>query len=56
MTWPTLTTVDQNIDVTVTTAAELILSQLDKPLREKPIIKTIEPLLVIGESTGPVKA
>lgn len=56
MTWPTLTTVDQNIDVTIATAAELILSQLDKPLRAKPVIKTIEPKLVVGESTGPAKA
>jgi DNA-binding LacI/PurR family transcriptional regulator len=52
---PTLTTVDQSIDITVTTAAELILSQLGKPLRTKPIIKTIAPELVIGESTGPAK-
>jgi DNA-binding LacI/PurR family transcriptional regulator len=55
MTWPTLTTVDQNIDTTVATAAELILSQIGKPVRTKPIIKTIEPNLVIGESTGPAK-
>jgi DNA-binding LacI/PurR family transcriptional regulator len=55
MTSPTLTTVDQSIDITVTTAAELILSQLGKPLRTKPIIKTIAPELVIGESTGPAK-
>lgn len=55
MTAPTLTTIDQNIEATVATAAELILSQLDLPLRAKPIIRTIEPRLVIGESTGPVK-
>lgn len=52
---PTLTTVDQSIDLTVATAAELVLSQLGKPLRTKPIIRTIEPTLVIGESTGRVR-
>jgi DNA-binding LacI/PurR family transcriptional regulator len=55
MTWPTLTTVDQSIDTTIATAAELILSQIGKPVRAKPIIKTIKPTLIIGESTGPVK-
>jgi DNA-binding LacI/PurR family transcriptional regulator len=56
MTWPTLTTVDQSIDRTIATAAELVLSQLGKPVPAKPIVKTIEPQLVIGESTGPAKA
>jgi DNA-binding LacI/PurR family transcriptional regulator len=56
MTSPTLTTVDQSIDTTVATAADLIFSQLGKPLRTKPIIRTIEAKLVIGESTGAVKA
>jgi DNA-binding LacI/PurR family transcriptional regulator len=56
MTWPTMTTVDQSIDTTIATAAELILSQIGQPVRTKPIIKTIKPTLVIGESTGPVKS
>jgi DNA-binding LacI/PurR family transcriptional regulator len=56
MTWPTLTTVDQNIEGTISEAAEMIVSQLGKPLRIKPIVRTIAPKLVIGESTGPVKA
>lgn len=55
MTWPTLTTVDQSIENTVEEAAELILSQLGKPMRSKPIVRTILPKLVIGESTGPAK-
>jgi DNA-binding LacI/PurR family transcriptional regulator len=55
MTSPTLTTVDQNIDVTIATSAELVLSQLNVPLRAKPVVKTIEPRLVLGESTGPAK-
>lgn len=55
MTWPTLTTVDQSIDATIAEAAELIVSQIGKPLRAKPVVRTIEPKLVIGESTGPVR-
>lgn len=56
MTAPTLTTVDQNIETTVTTAADWILAQLGQPRRAKPFVRTIEPQLVVGESTGPVKA
>jgi DNA-binding LacI/PurR family transcriptional regulator len=52
MTSPTLSTVDQNIDETIATAANLIFSQLGKPLGPKPVIRTIEPKLIIGESTG----
>jgi DNA-binding LacI/PurR family transcriptional regulator len=55
MTSPTLTTVDQNIETTIASAAEVILSQLDQPPRAKPMIKTIEPKLVIAESTGPAR-
>lgn len=52
MTWPTLTTVDQNIETTVEVAAEFIVSQIGKPLRPVPFVKTIPPKIVIGESTG----
>ncbi len=52
MTWPTLTTVDQNIETTITTAADTLFGQLGKPVRPRPIVRTIEPQLVIGESTG----
>jgi DNA-binding LacI/PurR family transcriptional regulator len=55
MTDPTLTTVDQNLDTTVTTAADRILSQLGQPLRSKPFVRTIEPRLVVGQSTGPAR-
>lgn len=55
MTSPTLTTVDQAIDATIATAAEIILAQLDGDRPEKPLIKTIPPELVLGESTGPVR-
>lgn len=55
MTSPTLTTVDQNIDTTIAAAADDVLSQIGKPLRTKAGIRTIEPKLVLRESTGPVK-
>ncbi|MEO5960454.1 MAG: LacI family DNA-binding transcriptional regulator [Opitutaceae bacterium] len=53
---PTLTTVDQNIATTIETAAEVLLSQLDQPPPARPIVRTIEPHVVVGESTGPAKA
>ncbi len=52
MTSPTLTTVDQAIDTTIATAAEVLLEQLDRARPAKPVIKTIVPELVIRESTG----
>lgn len=55
MTTPTLTTIDQNIESTVATAAEFILAQLDAPPRTKPIVHMIEPALVVRESTGPAR-
>jgi DNA-binding LacI/PurR family transcriptional regulator len=56
MTLPMLTTVDQNIDTTIEEAAELIVSQLGKPMRPRPVVRTIPPKVIIRESTGPVKA
>ncbi len=55
MTWPTLTTVDQNIDTTVEHAAEVIIAQLGKPPRPKPVVRTIPPNIILGESTGQAK-
>ncbi|MEI6465989.1 MAG: LacI family DNA-binding transcriptional regulator [Verrucomicrobiota bacterium] len=55
MTSPTLTTVDQGIEATVEAAAELLLAQLGKPLPARPVVRTIVPRLVLGESTGPVR-
>lgn len=55
MTSPTLTTVDQNIDATIATAAEVILAQLNAPPPLKPIIRMIPPELIVRESTGPVR-
>ena len=55
MTWPTLTTVDQSVEETIEDAAEVLLAQLGKSPRTKPLVHTIAPKLVVGESTGPVK-
>ena len=55
MTTPTLTTVDQNIDGTIATAADVLLAQLTAPLRAKPIIRMIPASLVVRESTGPAR-
>ncbi len=55
MTTPGLTSVDQQIAITAETAAELILSQLNQPLRRKPWVRTIEPQLIIRGSTGPAR-
>jgi DNA-binding LacI/PurR family transcriptional regulator len=52
MTWPALTTVDQNIERTVQVAAEFALSQIGKPIRPKPMVRTLKPKLVIRESTA----
>ncbi len=43
---------NQNIDDTIATAAEIILSQLDAPPRAKPIVRMIAGELVVRESTG----
>ena len=53
MTTPTLTTVDQNIESTIATAANAVLAQLNLPLRTRPLVHMIEPKLVVRESTGP---
>ena len=53
---PTLTTVDQNIEGTIATAAEVVLGQLNAPPRVKPIIRMIPPALVVRESTGPARS
>jgi DNA-binding LacI/PurR family transcriptional regulator len=55
MTTPTLTTVDQNIEGTIATAAEVLLAQLNAAPRAKPIIRMITPALIVRESTGPAR-
>ncbi len=56
MTVPSVTTIDQNIETTVTTAADWLLGQLGQPLRSRPFVRTIPPRLVVGESTGPARS
>jgi DNA-binding LacI/PurR family transcriptional regulator len=55
MTSPTLTTVDQNIEGTIATAAEVILAQLNAPPRAKPVVRLIAAELIVRESTGPAR-
>ena len=56
MSTPSLTSVDQRVDHTVNVAAEFILSQIGQTWsRGRPAIHLIDPLLVIRESTGPVR-
>ncbi len=55
VTMPTLTTVNQNIDETIATAAEIILAQLDAPPKAKPVVRLITGELIVRESTGPVR-
>jgi len=55
MTAPSLTSVDQRIDFTIEAATEILLSQIDKPLRPKPLVRLIEPQLIVRASTGPVR-
>jgi DNA-binding LacI/PurR family transcriptional regulator len=52
---PALTSIDQRIEDTIKAAAEVLLPQLDGALRPRPIVRMIEPLLVVRGSTGPVR-
>ncbi len=51
MTRPTLTSVDQQIEETIRVGAEVLLGQIGQPPRSKPILRTIEPKLVIRQSS-----
>lgn len=55
VTHPGLTSVDQRIEETVEAAANLVLTQLGKPLRQRPVVRMVEPALVIRGSTGPAR-
>ena len=46
---------DQRIDVTVEAAVEMLLSQIDKTPRNKPLVRMIDPQLIIRASTGPAR-
>lgn len=55
MTTPGLTSVDQQVAATAEAAAELLLAQLNQPLRRKPLLRTINPQLIVRGSTGPAR-
>ena len=50
---PGLTSVDQQIQRTVETAADLLLGRIGRPPGPRPVVRLIEPLLVVRDSTGP---
>ncbi len=54
MTTPGLTSVDQEVDTTVRTATDLLLTRIGKPAGARALVRTIPPRLVIRGSTGPV--
>ena len=56
MTTPQLTSIDQQIPGTVDAAINLLLPQIGRPLRARPLLHTIAPLLVVRESTGAAPA
>ncbi len=51
MTRPTLTSVDQQIDETIRVGTEVLLGQIGQPPRTKAILRTIDPKLIIRQST-----
>ncbi len=55
MTAPALTSVDQQIERTARTAADLLIGALDRPLPRAPAMRLIAPQLVMRGSTGPVR-
>jgi DNA-binding LacI/PurR family transcriptional regulator len=56
MSTPTLTSVDQQIEATVEAAADILLAKIAHPASRKQLVRTIQPLLVLRESTGRVRA
>lgn len=56
MTTPELTSVDQRIEQTIDAAAEMVLSQVGKPLRVRPAVHMVDPMLVARGSTGPARS
>ena len=52
---PRLTSVDQQIGKTIDLAADLLLAQIGQPPRRRPVVKMVDPLLVVRESTGPAR-
>jgi DNA-binding LacI/PurR family transcriptional regulator len=56
MTKPSLTSVDQQIEETVEAAAEILMGKIGHPVARHPVVRTIQPLLVVRESTGRARA
>ena len=52
MTAPSLTSVDQRIDVTIDAATEMLLAQLEKSPPPQARVRMIEPQLIVRGSTG----
>ena len=44
------------VKTTIATAAEVLIGQLDTPIKPRPIVRLIEPELMVRESTGPARA
>jgi DNA-binding LacI/PurR family transcriptional regulator len=55
MTAPSLTSVDQQIEATVEAAAEILLARIGHPAPRRPVVRTIQPLLILRGSTGPAR-
>ena len=52
MTKPTLTSVDQQIEKTVEAAADILFAKIGHPIPKRAVVRTIQPLLIVRESTG----
>ena len=52
MTKPRLTSVDQQIAATVEAAAEILIGKIGNPATRRQVVRTIQPLLIVRESTG----
>jgi DNA-binding LacI/PurR family transcriptional regulator len=55
MTTPGLTSIDQQIDATSAAAADALLAQFTQPAPRRPLVRTIEPQLIVRGSTGPAR-
>ncbi len=54
MTTPGLTSIDQQIQATISAAADLLVARIGKPVKSRPTLRTIPPQLVVRGSTGKV--
>lgn len=55
MTTPGLTSVDQQVDATTAAAADLLLAQFKPSAKRRPLVRTIDPQLIVRGSTGPAR-